>query len=91
MAQSNYAEKDDGPRPPGGREVEPRRLLRGFAAMDPETRRRVSSVGGKAAHEKGTAHEFTSDEAREAGRRAHARVEWSARGRSSRPAPSRRQ
>ena len=37
--------------------------------MDPETRRRVSSVGGKAAHEKGTAHEFTSDEAREAGRK----------------------
>ena len=69
MAQTNYAEKDDGPRPPGGREVEPRRPLRGFAAMDPETRRRVSSVGGKAAHEKGTAHEFTSDEAREAGRK----------------------
>ena len=74
MAQTNNAEKNDGHPSPGGREVEPRRRLRGFAAMDPETRRRVSSVGGKAAHEKGTAHEFTSDEAREAGRKgAHAR------------------
>ena len=69
MSQSNNAEKNNGPEPPGGREVEPRRRLRGFAAMDPEQRRRVSSVGGKAAHERGTGHEFTSDEAREAGRK----------------------
>ena len=69
MAQSNNAENNDGPEPPAGREVEPRRRLRGFAAMDPERRRRVSSVGGKAAHRKGTGHEFTSEEAREAGRK----------------------
>jgi general stress protein YciG len=37
--------------------------------MDPAKQREISSKGGKAAHEKGTAHEFTSDEAREAGRR----------------------
>jgi general stress protein YciG len=69
MAQSNKAENDNGPEPPGGREFEPRRRPRGFAVMDPEKRRRISSVGGRAAHEKGTGHEFTSDEAREAGRK----------------------
>jgi uncharacterized protein len=69
MAQSNNAEKNNGPEPPGEREVEPRGRPRGFAAMDPEKRRRISSVGGKAAHEKGTGHEFTPDEAREAGRK----------------------
>ncbi len=37
--------------------------------MDPERRREVASRGGKAAHERGTAHEFTPDEAREAGRK----------------------
>lgn len=42
---------------------------RGFASMDPEKQRRIASKGGKAAHEKGTAHEFTPDEAREAGRK----------------------
>ncbi|MGE0529282.1 MAG: KGG domain-containing protein [Bdellovibrionales bacterium] len=42
---------------------------RGFASMDPEKQRSIASKGGKAAHEKGTAHEFTSDEAREAGRK----------------------
>lgn len=35
--------------------------------MDPEKLRQISSSGGKAAHEKGTAHEFDSSEAREAG------------------------
>ncbi len=42
---------------------------RGFASMDPERQREIASQGGKAAHEKGTAHEFTSEEAREAGRK----------------------
>jgi general stress protein YciG len=41
---------------------------RGFASMDPEKQRDIASQGGKAAHEKGTAHEFSSEEAREAGR-----------------------
>ncbi|MES1982656.1 MAG: KGG domain-containing protein [Pseudomonadota bacterium] len=40
---------------------------RGFASMDPEKQREIASKGGHAAHEKGTAHEFTSEEAREAG------------------------
>src|SRR3989338_6103402 len=42
---------------------------RGFASMDEEEQRKIASKGGKAAHEKGTAHEFTSEEAREAGRK----------------------
>jgi general stress protein YciG len=42
---------------------------RGFASMDDEEQREIASKGGKAAHEKGTAHEFTSEEAREAGKK----------------------
>lgn len=42
---------------------------RGFASMDEEEQREIASKGGKAAHEKGTAHEFSSEEAREAGRK----------------------
>jgi hypothetical protein len=41
---------------------------RGFASMDAEKQRAIASLGGKAAHERGTAHEFTTEEAREAGR-----------------------
>ncbi len=42
---------------------------RGFAAMDPHLVAEIASKGGKAAHAAGTAHEFTTDEAREAGRK----------------------
>jgi general stress protein YciG len=42
---------------------------RGFASMDPERQREIAREGGKAAHEKGTAHEFDSEEAKEAGRK----------------------
>ena len=42
---------------------------RGFASMDRGKQREIASKGGKAAHQKGTAHEWTSDEAREAGRK----------------------
>ena len=42
---------------------------RGFASMDRSKQREIASKGGKAAHQKGTAHEWTSEEAREAGRR----------------------
>lgn len=40
---------------------------RGFASMDADKQKEIASKGGKAAHEKGTAHEFDSEEAREAG------------------------
>jgi uncharacterized protein len=42
---------------------------RGFASMDPEKQREIASMGGKAAHDSGNAHEFTPEEAREAGRK----------------------
>lgn len=42
---------------------------RGFASMDPAKQREIASKGGRAAHAKGTAHEFTSEEARIAGRK----------------------
>jgi hypothetical protein len=44
---------------------------RGFASMDPQRQREIASEGGKAAHQKGTAHEFTSEEARRAGSMSH--------------------
>lgn len=42
---------------------------RGFASMDQRKQREIASKGGKAAHRSGNAHEFTADEAREAGRK----------------------
>jgi hypothetical protein len=42
---------------------------RGFAAMEENKQRQIASKGGKAAHEKGTAHEFTPEEARLAGKK----------------------
>ncbi len=49
----------------------------GFASMSAAVQREIASKGGRAAHEKGTAHEFTPEEARQAGRKggkaAHAR------------------
>src|SRR3954467_5134673 len=46
-----------------------RRSNRGFASMDRGKQKEITSKGGKAAHAKGTAHEFDSGEAREAGRK----------------------
>jgi general stress protein YciG len=48
---------------------EQRKERRGFASMSPEKQREIASKGGRAAHQKGTAHEWSSDEAREAGRK----------------------
>jgi general stress protein YciG len=42
---------------------------RGFASMDPEQQRAISREGGRAAHQQGVAHKFTSEEARAAGRK----------------------
>lgn len=54
-----------------------KKARRGFAAMSAEKQAEISSLGGKAAHAKGTAHEFTAEEARIAGSKggkaAHAR------------------
>lgn len=45
---------------------------RGFASMDRNKQREIASKGGRAAHEKGAAHEWTSEEARQAGRKGGA-------------------
>lgn len=45
---------------------------RGFASMDPNKQREIASKGGRAAHVQGTAHEWTSAEARAAGRKGGA-------------------
>ncbi|SHE29165.1 KGG domain-containing protein [Flavisolibacter ginsengisoli] len=42
---------------------------RGFAAMDPERQRQIASEGGRAAHKQGVAHEWSAEEARQAGRK----------------------
>jgi general stress protein YciG len=69
---------DDPPRPSqpqgpyvvtGGAVNTERKERRGFASMSPEKQREIASKGGRAAHEKGTAHEWTADEARSAGRK----------------------
>jgi general stress protein YciG len=53
----------------------PKKSLRGFAAMDPQRQREIASLGGRAAHQSGHAHEFTSEEARAAGKKRHARAQ----------------
>jgi general stress protein YciG len=52
-----------------------KKSLRGFAAMDPQRQREIASLGGRAAHQSGHAHEFTSEEARAAGKKRHARAQ----------------
>lgn len=52
----------------------PRNNERGFASMDPAKQREIASKGGRAAHKKGTAHEFSSEEARAAGRKGGEKV-----------------
>ena len=47
---------------------------RGFASMDAYRQREIAKKGGRAAHEKGKAHEFTADEARAAGRKGGEKV-----------------
>jgi len=59
-----------------------RKERRGFASMSPEKQREIASKGGRAAHEKGTAHEWTADEARTAGRKG-GQVSRGGRGRLS--------
>jgi uncharacterized protein len=55
-------------------DVKPTRSRRGFAAMDSQRQREIASMGGRSAHANGHAHEFTSEEAREAGKKRHRRA-----------------
>jgi hypothetical protein len=69
MASSNQGNKQSGNQ--GNSQSGGGTRNRGFASMDPERQREIASQGGKAAHQKGTAHEFTSEEARRAGSMSH--------------------
>lgn len=51
------------------------RRLRGFAAMSPEKKKEIASMGGRAAHACGRAHQFSSEEARAAGKKRHQKDE----------------
>ena len=65
-----------------------RKERRGFASMSPEKQKEIASKGGRAAHEKGTAHEWTADEARAAGRKG-GQISRGGRGRlAAPPAPT---
>jgi general stress protein YciG len=66
--EATTPQNDDTTDRPAESTVKPRRP-RGFAAMDPKLVSEIARKGGKAAHTAGTAHEFTSDEARAAGRK----------------------
>ena len=54
---------------PGATETAAPKRLRGFAALDTAARSEISRKGGQAAHRAGTAHKFTTDEARAAGKK----------------------
>ena len=64
-----------------------RKERRGFASMSPEKQREIASKGGRAAHEKGTAHEWTAEEARAAGRKG-GQISRGGRGRLISPSAS---
>lgn len=53
----------------GKNEKTNRVAMRGFASMDPEKQKKIASKGGKAAHAKGVAHQWTTEEARAAGKK----------------------
>ena len=74
MANSNQDNRDrgkqDGKGSSGGSQ-QSGTSNRGFASMDPDKQRDIAAEGGRAAHASGNAHEFTSQEAREAGHLSH--------------------
>lgn len=49
--------------------TETRKSIRGFAAMNSEKQKEIARKGGRAAHQQGVAHEWSSQEAREAGKK----------------------
>jgi len=69
MFTDRYKEIDMATSKEGGSEQKSPPAKRGFAAMDQNQQRQIASKGGQAAHAKGTAHEFDSEEARRAGQK----------------------
>ena len=82
MASSNQGNKQSGNQ--GNSQSTGGTRNRGFASMDPARQREIASQGGKAAHAKGTAHEFTSEEARRAGSLSHGNRQSASAGGASR-------
>jgi len=68
-SNSQELRPDAPPQPVEGAEARKPGRPRGFAAMDRKLVSEIARKGGKAAHSAGTAHEFTSEEARAAGRK----------------------
>jgi general stress protein YciG len=68
LNQQNHGGRDQGTQRDSTQPAQPKKG-RGFASMDPAKQKEIASKGGRAAHEKGTAHQFSADEAREAGRK----------------------
>jgi general stress protein YciG len=73
------SDEDKQPNEPGenqapAEERKDNRSRRGFASMDPEKRKAIASMGGKTAHQKGTAHRFTNEEARDAGQKGGQKI-----------------
>src|ERR1043165_9674945 len=66
---SNDTARQNGSQNGAGSGAARTRSNRGFASMDREKQKEIASKGGRAAYAKGTAHEFDSGEAREAGRK----------------------
>jgi general stress protein YciG len=58
--------------------TEAKRRGRGFAGMDPQRQKEIASMGGKEAHRTGRAHQFTTEEARAAGKKRHAKKQQAA-------------
>ncbi len=73
MDDRDSTQKTDVPENPGP-VGPPEKKNQGFALMDQAKQRELASRGGKAAHQKGKAHHFSSDEAREAGRKGGGKV-----------------
>ena len=65
-----------------GQENRGRSSNRGFASMDPQKQREIASAGGRAAHRQGVAHEWSSEEARQAGRKGGQNSRGGGRGRN---------
>jgi general stress protein YciG len=69
VSTKEEANSDEGNDMNGTQDAPRKSSGRGFASMNPAAQREIASKGGKAAHQQGVAHEWTSEQAREAGRK----------------------
>ncbi len=85
--EQNEETKDSSEEPTVESQTPAPKKRRGFAVMDPKRVSEIASKGGKAAHAAGTAHEFSREEAREAGRKGGYATHARRKGRSGQGAP----